>query len=470
MSESKGFMKFKRLDPIRRPVHERIHDWKEIYQSPKESELQIQASRCMDCGVPFCQSSSGCPVENLIPEWNHLVQQGNWKKALKILQSTNNFPEFTGRLCPAPCESSCVLNINDSAVSIRLIENAIIEKGFTEGWVTADRALKKSGKKVAVIGSGPAGLASAQQLIRLGHEVTVFEKSDRPGGLLRYGIPDFKMEKEILDRRLDQLIAEGVEFQTNTHVGVNYETGLLHANFNAICLTLGAEQPRDLSIPGRELNGVHFAMDYLTQQNKRNQPNSVEQNNWISAHNKRVVIIGGGDTGADCIGTAHRQGCLRVQQFEILPEPSRTRHPSTPWPLWPLQLRTSPAHEEGCERVWNIKAIAFMGNPGHVQQVKAQVTTNQGSSECNVEADLVLLAIGFTGPSPAPLLSQLNIELNSSGTIMTDTHYMTTQPGVFAAGDARRGASLIVWAIQEGRRMAAAVDRFLNTPALNETQ
>ncbi|MCP9476260.1 MAG: glutamate synthase subunit beta, partial [Nitrospira sp.] len=351
MGDPKGFIKFAREGPKRRPVELRVKDWKELYEPISDEKLRVQGARCMDCGVPFCQSTNGCPVVNLIPEWNDLIYRGRWLSALKALHATNNFPEFTGRLCPAPCESACVLGINEDPVSIRIIEWNIIEHGFSEGLVEPILPVSKTGKTVAIVGSGPAGLAAAQQLCRAGHDVTVFEKADRIGGLLRYGIPDFKMEKWVIDRRLDQMRAEGVTFATNVAVGKDLSGDELLKRFDAVGLTLGAEQPRDLSVPGRELKGIHFAMDYLTQQNKRNAGDSITDEP-ITAAGKRVVIIGGGDTGSDCLGTAHRQGCQEVHQFELLPEPPPQRAESTPWPLWPMQLRTSHAHEEGCDRQW----------------------------------------------------------------------------------------------------------------------
>jgi glutamate synthase (NADPH/NADH) small chain len=468
LADPRGFLKFARFEPVRREVKERVRDWKEFYVPVEEEQLRTQGARCMDCGVPFCQSPSGCPVENLIPDWNDLVHRGRWKEALRSLHSTNNFPEFTGRLCPAPCESACVLGINADPVAIRVIEWKIIDRGFDEGWVEPVLPLRRSGKRVAVVGSGPAGLAAAQQLARAGHGVTVFEKSDRIGGLLRYGIPDFKMEKRVLDRRLAQMRAEGVEFRTGANVGVSLDAEGLRRDFDAVCLAIGAQAPRELPVPGRELKGVHLAMDYLTQAN-RAQAGLPPAGEPISAQGKRVVIIGGGDTGSDCLGTAHRQGCREVHQFELLPRPPNERSPSTPWPLWPMKLRTSHAHEEGCDRRWSVSTTAFAGKDGRVTALRAErVEPGEGGRLTSVPgsgfelgADLVLLAMGFTGPVRGGLLEKLKIGLDARGNVAVDGSYMTNVPGIFAAGDVKRGASLIVWAIAEGRKMADAVDRFL---------
>jgi glutamate synthase (NADPH/NADH) small chain len=467
MADPKGFMKYVREGPKRRPVELRVQDWKELYEPMPEDKLKAQGARCMDCGVPFCQSTNGCPVVNLIPEWNDLVHRGRWRDALKALHTTNNFPEFTGRLCPAPCESACVLGINEDPVSIRIVEWNIIDKGFDEGWVQPILPTSCTGKTVAIVGSGPAGLAAAQQLARAGHKVTLFEKADRIGGLLRYGIPDFKMEKWVLDRRLDQMKAEGVEFKTGVHVGTDISGEELRRRFDAVGLAMGAEQPRELPVPGRELKGIHLAMDYLTQQNKRNAGDTITAET-ITAKGKRVVIIGGGDTGSDCLGTAHRQGCSEAHQFELLPEPPPKRASSTPWPLWPMQLRTSHAHEEGCDRQWSVSTTKFTGHGGHVTKLHAQrVSFENGKfvpvpgSEFELNADLVLLAMGFTGPVKNGLLDSLGVKYDVRGNAATDQNYMTSVAGVFAGGDVRRGASLIVWAIAEGRKMAAAVDQYL---------
>jgi glutamate synthase (NADPH) small chain len=467
MADPKGFLKYTREGPARRPVELRVLDWKEMYEPFPDDKLQFQGARCMDCGVPFCQSSHGCPVVNLIPEWNDLVHRGRWKDALKALQTTNNFPEFTGRLCPAPCESACVLGINSDPVSIRVIEWNIIDKGFNEGWIEPVLPVQQTGKTVAIIGSGPAGLAAAQQLVRQGHRVTVYEKSDRIGGLLRYGIPDFKMEKWVIDRRLEQMKAEGVEFRTGVHVGVDIDGETLRRQYDAVCLTLGAEQARELPVPGRELKGVHLAMEYLTQQNKRNAGDTIPDET-ITAKGKRVVIIGGGDTGSDCLGTAHRQGCVEVHQFELLPEPPPQRAEVTPWPLWPMQLRTSHAHEEGCDRQWSVSTTAFSGRNGHVTKLHGQrVSFQQGrfvpipDTAFELDADLVLLAMGFTGPVKNGLLDSLGVQYDVRGNVAVDDLFMSNVDGVFAGGDTKRGASLIVWAIAEGRKMAAGVDRYL---------
>ena len=467
MADPKGFMKFAREGPKRRPAELRVLDWKEFYEPMSEDALKLQGARCMDCGVPFCQSHNGCPVVNLIPEWNDLVHRGRWQDALKALQTTNNFPEFTGRLCPAPCESACVLGINEAPVSIRVLEWNIIDKGFNEGWVEPILPIASTGKSVAIVGSGPAGLAAAQQLARAGHRVTVFEKADRIGGLLRYGIPDFKMEKWVLDRRLDQMKAEGVEFKTNVCVGVDVDADTLRREYDAVCLTMGAEQARDLPVPGRELKGIHPAMEYLTQQNKRNAGDTITDEP-ITAKGKRVVIIGGGDTGSDCLGTTHRQGCSEVHQFELLPEPPPERAASTPWPLWPMQLRTSHAHEEGCDRQWSVSTTKFTGRNGHVTKLHGhRVTFEHGkftpipNTNFELDADLVLLAMGFTGPVKNGLLDNLGVAYDARGAVAVDANFMTNIDGVFAAGDTKRGASLIVWAIAEGRKAAAGIDRYL---------
>ena len=467
MADPRGFMHFARETPVRRPVELRVLDWKEMYEPFPEEKLRNQGGRCMDCGVPFCQGNTGCPVINLIPEWNDMVHRGRWKDALKALHSTNNFPEFTGRLCPAPCESACVLGINADPVSIRVIEWNIIDRGFDERWIEPVLPVARTGKTVAIVGSGPAGLAAAQQLARAGHRVTVYEKADRIGGLLRYGIPDFKMEKWVIDRRLEQMIVEGVQFEPNVNVGVDVTGDDLVRRFDAVCLALGAEQPRDLRVPGRDLDGIHFAMEYLIQQNQVNAGDSlpVEQ---VTAKDKRVVIIGGGDTGSDCLGTAHRQGCREVHQFELLPEPPPQRADSTPWPLWPMQLRTSHAHEEGCDRQWSVSTTKFSGEHGYVGKLHAhRVSFEEGrfspvpGTEFEMKVDLVLLAMGFTGPVKNGLLDSLGVEYDARGNVAVDRNFMTSKAGVFAAGDTKLGASLIVWAISEGRKAAAGIDAYL---------
>jgi glutamate synthase (NADPH/NADH) small chain len=479
MADIRGFMKVKREGPKRRPVEERVHDWKEFYQPISEDVLRNQGSRCMDCGVPFCQGNTGCPVENLIPEWNDLVHRGRWRDALKALHTTNNFPEFTGRLCPAPCESACVLGIIDDPVSIRVIEWNIVDKGFNEGWIAPIPPVVETGFRVAVVGSGPAGLAAAQQLRRAGHKVTVYEKADRIGGLLRYGIPDFKMEKWVIDRRLEQMTAEGVEFKTSVDVGRDISAAELRRHYDAILLATGAMVPRDLKVPGRELGGVHFAMDYLTQQNKINAgdppPPPAER---MTAEGKRVVIIGGGDTGSDCLGTSHRQGATAIYQFELLPQPPPHRDASTPWPYWPMQLRSSHAHEEGCQREWSVSTTKFSGRNGRVEKLHAvrvefekdaQGRTKMlevPDSAFELDVDLVLLAMGFTGPEKPGLLTDLGVTLDTRGNVAVNADYMTTVDGVFAAGDAKRGASLIVWAIAEGRKAASGIERYLKAKVL----
>ncbi len=423
----------------------------------------------MDCGVPFCQGESGCPVKNMIPDWNDLVYNNRWEPALKMLHSTNNFPEFTGRLCPAPCESACVLGLIDQPVSIRNIEQHIIDKGFEEGWVIPILPEQETGKKIAIIGSGPAGLAAAQQLRRRGHSVTVFEKSDQIGGLLRYGIPDFKMEKWVIDRRIKQMEIEGVSFRTSVDMGKSIPAEKLKSNFDAILLATGAPVGRELPIPGRELSGIHQAMDYLTEQNQSVAKKSAHL--MITARGKKVVIIGGGDTGSDCLGTAHRQGASSVTQFELLPQPPPNRSTETPWPLWPMQLRTSHAHEEGCVREWSLSTLRFSGEDGQVKRLDTvRVERKSGAfveipgSAMTFEADLVLLAMGFSGPEKQGLLSDLGVALDARGNVNVDANLMTSVPGVFAAGDAKRGASLIVWAIREGRDAAEGIENYLRKP------
>jgi glutamate synthase (NADPH/NADH) small chain len=468
MGKDTGFLEYQRELAPRRPVTERVNDWFEIYLDFPEANLRTQGARCMDCGVPFCQT--GCPVNNLIPDWNDLVYHGRWKEAVRQLHATNNFPEFTGRICPAPCEASCVLGINQPPVTIKQIEKNIVERGFAEGWIHPEPPKVRTGKKVAVVGSGPAGLAAAQQLCRAGHSVTVYEKADRIGGLLRYGIPEFKMEKQVIDRRLEQMSAEGVKFVTGAEVGKNVAVEDLRHDFDAIVLAGGAEWPRDLNVPGRELQGIHFAMEFLPQQNRRCLGDAIEAETGILATGKRVVIIGGGDTGADCLGTCHRQKPLSVHQFEIMPKPPDERSPLTPWPLWPMQLRTEGAHEEGGVRDWSLATTKFTGS-NSVQQLHAVRVGAPPKfepipgTEFTMEADLVLIAMGFMGPVRNGMIDQLGVKLDPRGNVATDQNNMSSVPGVFAAGDMRRGQSLVVWAIAEGRKTAASVDAYLRTKA-----
>jgi glutamate synthase (NADPH) small chain len=470
MGKTTGFKEFDRENAPRRPVAERVNDWFEIYQDFPEEKLRVQGARCMDCGVPFCHT--GCPVNNLIPDWNDLVYSGRWKEALRQLHSTNNFPEFTGRICPAPCEAACVLGINEPAVTIKNIEKNIVERGWTEGWIQPELPKFRSGKKVAVVGSGPAGLAAAQQLNRAGHWVTVYEKADRIGGLLRYGIPEFKMEKHVLDRRLQQMEDEGVKFVTNAHVGHTVPVEDLQREFDAILLAGGAEAGRDLNVPGRELKGIHFAMDFLPQANKRCQGDTLDSAQDILATGKRVIIIGGGDTGADCLGTTHRQKPISVHQFEIMPMPPEQRAPQTPWPLWPMQLRVEGAHEEGGVRQWSVATSKFTGDAkGNVKQLHG-ITVGPppkfepiAGTEFVMDVDLVLLAMGFTGPVRGGMIEQLGVKLDARGNVEANGDYISSVPGVFAAGDMRRGQSLVVWAIAEGRKAAESMDKYLSQPA-----
>jgi len=452
----------------RRPVTERVNDWFEIYLDFPEDKLRAQGARCMDCGVPFC--NTGCPVNNLIPDWNDLVYRGRWKEAVRQLHSTNNFPEFTGRICPAPCEAACVLGINNPPVTIKQIEKNIVDRGFKEGWIHPEPPAYRTGKKIAVVGSGPAGLAAAQQLCRAGHSVTVYEKADRIGGLLMYGIPNFKLEKNVVDRRVEQMKAEGVKFITNAHVGVNVAVETLRNEHDAILLAGGAEHPRDLPVPGRELKGIHYAMEFLPQANRRSLGDSVDPKSAILATGKHVIIIGGGDTGADCLGTSHRQKPASVHQFEIMPKPPDERSPLTPWPLWPMQLRTEAAHEEGGIRDWSIATTKFSGDAeGNVRKLHGVHVGPPPKfepipgTEFTMDADLVLIAMGFMGPVRNGMIEQLGVALDNRGNIATDANYMSSVPGVFAAGDMRRGQSLVVWAISEGRKAAAALDQYVMT-------
>ncbi len=468
MAKVIGFMEYGRECPEARPVAERINDYSDVYRRFPEWKVKRQASRCMDCGVPFCQS--GCPIANLIPDWNDLVHRSQWKEAYERLRATNNFPEFTGRICPAPCESACVLGIIDEPVSIERIEREIIERAFEEGWVVAEPPVHRTGKTVAVVGSGPAGLACADQLNRAGHRVTVLERDDRIGGLLRYGIPDFKLEKWVVDRRIELLRKEGVTFLTNAHVGENYPTECL-SEFDAAVLCIGATSPRDLPIRGRELRGIHFALDYLRQQNKRVCGDNLAQERLapLSAAGKHVIVIGGGDTGSDCIGTANRQGAKSIAQFELLPTPPAERPVDQPWPFYPMILRTSTSHDEGVDRKWSILSKAFEGSNGRIERLTTVLVRPEGrgfvevpGTEESWPAELVLLAIGYTGPEQSRIAAKLGTEIDEQGNFSTSQNYETRVRGVFAAGDARRGQSLVVWAISEGREAALHADAYLS--------
>jgi glutamate synthase (NADPH/NADH) small chain len=466
MGKVTGFLEIQREQPTRRKTEERLQDWFEIYEPFSEAKQREQGARCMDCGVPFCHT--GCPLNNLIPDWNDLVYNGRWPNAIRRLHATNNFPEFTGRICPAPCEAACVLAITEPAVSIKLIERSIVDRAWDEGWILPEPPEHNTGRRVAVVGSGPAGLAAAQQLRRAGHSVTVYEKNDRIGGLMRYGIPNFKMEKRILDRRLEQMREEGVTFVPNAHVGVNIPVESLVDDFDAVLLAGGSERPRDLAIPGRELKGIHFAMEFLPQQNRRCEGDELDVSLDILATDKRVVILGGGDTGADCLGTSLRQHAKSVHQFEIMPKPPDQRAASTPWPMWPLQLRTESSHEEGGIRDWGINSVSFSGDEqGRVKQLHAVRVgpppnfTAIAGSEFTLDVDLVLLALGFLGPVRSGMIEQLGLKLDQRGNVAADENYATSVKGVFAAGDMRRGQSLVVWAIAEGRKAAASIDRYL---------
>ena len=471
MGKPTGFLEIGRRPQPSRPVQVRLRDWREVYLPYEPQVLQDQASRCMDCGIPFCHE--GCPLGNLIPSWNDLVYRDRWHAAIDRLQATNNFPEMTGRLCPAPCEASCVLGINDSPVTIKGTEAAIAERAFEEGWIAARPPARRSGHHVAVIGSGPAGLAAADQLNRAGHTVTVFERADRLGGLLRYGIPEFKLEKRVLDRRLALMRAEGILFRAGCHVGIDISADDLLSDFEAVVLAGGATAPRDLRVPGRDLQGIHFAMEYLTAQNRRCEGDELSPAEGISAEGKQVVIIGGGDTGADCLGTALRQGAAAVRQLELLPRPPDGRAPGNPWPEWPQIFRVSSAHEEGGERLYAVSTERFVGDSqGRVTGLRAVTVERRlvdgrtvfapiDGSQFELPADLVLLAMGFTGPERAGVLQQLGVRMTDRGTVWRDEKWMTSVPGVFATGDMQRGQSLVVWAIADGRSCARGVDLYL---------
>jgi glutamate synthase (NADPH/NADH) small chain len=470
MGKITGFMELRRIKEAVLPVEERVRHYREFILTLKDDEAAGQGARCMDCGIPFCQS--GCPVNNIIPDWNDLVYRHEWRQALDVLHSTNNFPEFTGRVCPAPCEAACTLNINNDPVGIKSIEHFIIDRGWEEGWVVPQPSPLKTRKRVAVIGSGPAGMACAQQLARAGHDVVLFEKSDRIGGLLRYGIPDFKLEKQHIDRRVEQMRAEGVDFRTGVHVGGkanghSMPVRDLLESFDAAAITAGSEHPRDLDVPGRDLDGIHFAMDFLPLQNRRvaGDPDVPP----LSAHGKHVVVIGGGDTGSDCVGTSNRQGAASIVQFELLPQPPEHENKPLVWPYWPIKLRTSTSHEEGCERDWAVQTKSFRGEGGKVKALVAvRVDWKDGKlhdvpgSEFELPADLVLFAMGYIHPVRTGMLDDLGVKYDARGNVAADTEtYQTSVPKVFAAGDTRRGQSLVVWAIREGRQCARAVDEFL---------
>ncbi len=470
MGKATGFLELDRTDRTYAPVEERVQHYKEFVVPLADSTLKDQASRCMNCGIPYCHN--GCPVNNIIPDWNHLVYEGDWQNALEVLHSTNNFPEFTGRICPAPCEASCTLNIDDAPVTIKSIECAIVDRGWKEGWITPLPASRKTGKSVAVVGSGPAGMACAQQLARAGHSVTLFEKNDRMGGLMRYGIPDFKMEKHLINRRLQQMEAEGVELRTSTEVGVHVSLDSLKENFDAVVLSGGAEDPRKLDIPGSEMPGVRLAMEFLTQQNKRvagDDEVRAAPRGSLTATGKHVIVIGGGDTGSDCVGTSNRQGAASVTQIEIMPKPPAKEDKALNWPNWPLKLRTSSSHEEGCDRDWSILTKRVVGDNGtveglecvRVEWVNGRMQEIKGS-EFTLKADLIFLAMGFVGSRKTGMIERSGLMLDARGNVAANTEdYHTSQDNVFACGDMRRGQSLVVWAIREGRQCARSVDMHL---------
>ncbi len=475
MGKPTGFMEFARQDRRYKPAADRVNHYQEFVIPLSDVDVGTQGGRCMDCGIPYCHN--GCPVNNLIPDWNDLVYHQDWRSAIEVLHSTNNFPEFTGRICPAPCEAACTLNLDDAPVTIKTIECSIIDKAWEEGWIQPQVPAQRTGKRVAVVGSGPAGLACAQQLARAGHEVTLFERQDRIGGLLRYGIPDFKLNKALIDRRIAQMRTEGVEFRTNSHIGVDIPAARLREEYDALVLTGGAEESRDLPVPGRELDGVHFAMDFLRANSKVVQGVPGAEAHLISAKDKNVVVIGGGDTGSDCIGTSNRHGARSVTQIEILPQPPETEDKGLTWPYWPNRMRTSSSQEEGCERMWSVATKEFIGENGKLKALRCvKVEWNQdpdgrwqmsevAGSEFKIEAELATLAMGFVHPVHAGMIEELGLTLDARGNVKGDTEgadaYKTSIEGVFAAGDIRRGQSLVVWAIREGRQCARAVDQFL---------
>ncbi len=475
MGKPTGFIDFPRQDRVYAPIAERVSNYAEFMLPLTTDELARQGARCMDCGIPFCHNA--CPVNNIIPEWNDLIYRDDWRRAVEVLHSTNNFPEFTGRICPAPCQEACTLNIEDQSVTIKTIECAIIERAWEEGWIAPQIPAHRSGKQVAVVGSGPAGMACAQQLARAGHIVTLFEKANRIGGLMRYGIPDFKLDKQVIDRRMSQMRSEGVTFRANTHVGVDIAVNRLQEEYDAVVLTGGSEQPRDLPVPGRELQGVYYALEFLQTNSHQVQGDEIPEDEFISAAGKHVVVIGGGDTGSDCIGTSSRHGAASITQIEIMPQPPEHENKAVTWPNWPNKLRTSSSHEEGCERMWSVATKEFVGKNGKVEAVNcikvewqqdesgAWQMSEVDGSEFELKADLVTLAMGFLHPVHSGMLEQLGVELDPRGNVSGSTEgedaYKSSVDGVFAAGDMRRGQSLVVWAIREGRQCAHAVDAYL---------
>ncbi len=472
MGKPTGFLEFPRQDRSYAPAADRVTHYNEFVIPLSTEVITQQAARCMDCGIPFCHN--GCPVNNIIPDWNDLVYKGEWRQAIEVLHSTNNFPEFTGRICPSPCEAACTLNIDDNPVTIKTIECAIVDRAWEEGWIVPQVPPHKSGKRVAIVGSGPSGLACAQQLARAGHAVTLFEKSDRIGGLMRYGIPDFKLSKQLIDRRIGQMRAEGVEFRPKVHIGVDIPASQLASEYDAVVLTGGSEKPRDLPVPGRELDGIHYAMDFLRQSNKRVAGDLIPGDEEIITTDQHVIVIGGGDTGSDCVGTSNRQGALSVTQLELMPRPPEKENKSTTWPNWPQKMRTSTSQEEGCERIWSVATKKFSGENGQVKTIhciKVEWTQDKAGrwnmqelagSAFELPADRVFLAMGFLHPTHEGMLEELGVELDAQGNVQAnDTDYGTSIDKVFVAGDMRRGQSLVVWAIREGRQCARAVDEFL---------